>query len=89
MKPMPETLSSEMSCNTNSMELSSTLEATSCTATQERPSNLWNPTVCYYRITRSPPLVPILSQTNPVHTTSSYLTKIHPNIIHPPMSLSS
>jgi hypothetical protein len=28
----------------------------------------------------------ILSQINPVHTTPSYLSKIHVNIIHPPTS---
>jgi hypothetical protein len=49
---MLETLCSGMACNkhnqlTNSMELSTTLEATtSCTATQEGPSILWNPKVC-------------------------------------------
>jgi hypothetical protein len=30
-------------------------------------------------------VVPILCQINPVHTTPSSLTKIHFNIIHPPM----
>jgi hypothetical protein len=32
---------------------------------------------------KSLPLLPILSQTNPFHTTPSYLSKIHLNIIHP------
>jgi hypothetical protein len=41
------------------------------------------------RIRKSSPPVPILSQTNPVHITSSHLYKIHPNIIHPPTSWSS
>jgi hypothetical protein len=31
----------------------------------------------------------MLSQTNPVHITPSHLSKIHPNIIHPPTSWSS
>jgi hypothetical protein len=31
-------------------------------------------------------LLAILSQINPIHTTSSYLSKIHFNIILPPMS---
>jgi hypothetical protein len=31
-----------------------------------------------------PPLVPILSQIDPVHTSPSYLSKIYFNIVHPP-----
>jgi hypothetical protein len=34
-------------------------------------------------------LVPILSQIEPVHTTRSYLSKIHFIIVHPPTSWSS
>jgi hypothetical protein len=42
-----------------------------------------------HRNTDAPAPVPILSQTNPVHITPSHLSKIHPNIIHPPTSWSS
>jgi hypothetical protein len=58
------------------MELNPSWEAASHATTQERPNILWN------RVHKSPPLVPILSQLNPVHTTPSYLSKIHFNIIH-------
>jgi hypothetical protein len=39
--------------------------------------------------TRALHWAPILSQINPSHTIPSYLSKIHFNIVHPPMSWSS
>jgi hypothetical protein len=57
-------------------------------ATRQLPSILWKPKV-HYRIHKTSPLNPILNQTNPFHTTSSYLCKIHLNITHSPTSCSS
>jgi hypothetical protein len=37
-----------------------------------------------YRVHINPPLIPILSQINSIHTIPSYLSKIHFNIVHPP-----
>jgi hypothetical protein len=69
------------------MELSPSREAANCADTQEYPNILWNPKV-HYRTHKSRPLVPILSQIDPILTIPSYLSKIHFNIVHPPMSWS-
>jgi hypothetical protein len=64
---------------TEPVELSTTEGFISFAVTQLH-SILWNLKVNYH-IHNSPPLVLILSQNNPVHTTLSYLSKIHLNIV--------
>jgi hypothetical protein len=81
-------LSSVTDCTYLLTELSPSSEAANCAPTQELPSNLWNPKVLY-RVHKSPPFVPILSQINLLHTIPSYLSKIYFKIVRPHTSWSS
>jgi hypothetical protein len=58
------------------------------TPSQEIPSILGNPKILY-RVYTSPPLVPILSHTNPVHALPSSFLKAYFTIILPPTQRSS
>jgi hypothetical protein len=62
------------------MELSPSQEVASSAATQELPSMLWNPKV-HYHVNKSPLLATVPSQISPFHSTQSYVSKIHHNII--------
>ena len=67
---------------TYSMEQSPSWEAKRFSASHEIVRILWNPKA-HYRIHKRPPTVPILSQFDPVHTSTSYFLKIHFIIILP------
>ena len=69
-----------MSKLTNYMEQSPSWEANSFSANQKIPYILWNQKV-HYRIHKSPLPVPILSQIDSFHITTSHVMKTHFNII--------
>jgi len=58
------------------MQQSPSWEANRFSASQEIPRIVCNPKA-HYRIHKYPPLFPILSQLDPVHTTTSHFLKIH------------
>jgi len=64
----------------HSMERSTFREDYSRSASQEIPSLRCNPKV-HYRLQRSPPLVPILNQTHPVHNFPPYFPNMNCNIV--------
>jgi hypothetical protein len=64
------------------------LRSHSRSATQRTFQHLWNLKV-HYRANKIPPLIPILRQMNPVHTTPVCFSKIRLYIILQPMSRSS
>jgi hypothetical protein len=62
------------------MEQSLSWEVASCSAIQEFPQILWIPKA-HYRVLKSLPMVPILSHIKLAHSTPSYLSKNHFNIV--------
>lgn len=66
---------------TKSTELSPSIEGANCSATQHFRKILWNPKVDY-RTQKRPPLVPPLSQINPVLTIQCSFSQLNFNIIY-------
>jgi hypothetical protein len=69
--PEPDEYSSGPYIHHSLMELSPSWEVANCAATQELPTILWSQKV-HYRVHKNPPLAPMLSQINPIHTIPSY-----------------
>lgn len=69
----------------NLNEFSPLRKGASCAAPRELPGILWNRKV-NYNVHKSPPLTRVLGKIRSIHTTLSYLSKIHLNIIRPTTS---
>ena len=67
---------------TYSVEQSPSWEANRFAGSQEISHILWNPKT-HYRSNKCPPPVPILSQLDPVHTSTPHFQKFHHNIKPP------
>ena len=72
----------------NCTEQSPSCKANISSANEEIPRNLWSQ-VFHYRVHQSHPLVPIVSQINPIHNLQSYSFKLHFNIILPSVTSNS
>jgi hypothetical protein len=68
------------------VEQSPSWEANRFAASQETPRILQNPKV-HYHSHKCPPPVPILSQLDPVHTTTFHYLKVHLNVTLPSTSV--
>jgi hypothetical protein len=64
----------------NFIQLSPYWETVGCVANTKIYNILWNAKF-HYRVHKNPPLAPILSQNNLVHTTPSYISNIYLHII--------
>jgi hypothetical protein len=60
------------------MEYSSLQDADTCSASQKIPLILWNPKI-YRHVQNNPPVVPILSQSNPIHAPLFHYLHISPS----------